>query len=133
MKKLFLIFIAHIIVFSGYSQDNNPEEMKKQEAEIVANQMEPQKIKNIPSTIKLTKEFIIDPEKMEKIEIVAFGALAVDDDGNIYVYDPKLVKIIVFNNKGNFKKSFGRKGQGPGEFQFVTKKQIYFRYESYDL
>jgi hypothetical protein len=124
MKKVLLLCLVQITLFSGYSKDNNLEEMKKQEVEIVSNQTKPQKIKNMPSTIKLTKEFIIDPEKMEKLEIVTFGAFAVDDDGNIYAYDPKLVKIVVFDNKGNFKKSFGRKGNGPAELQFVTNMQM---------
>jgi len=41
--------------------------------------------------------------------------LAVDGDGNIYVYDRKLVKIFKFDNRYRLEKVFGNQGKGPGE------------------
>ncbi len=39
-----------------------------------------------------------------------------DDDNNLYVADRGWSKIFKFDSKGQFISSFGRKGQGPGEF-----------------
>lgn len=43
-------------------------------------------------------------------------SLAVNERGDIYVYDAKLKAIFMFDKKGKFKKRFGRQGQGPSEF-----------------
>ncbi len=50
--------------------------------------------------------------------------LAVDDDGNIYVADMSDSKIKVFDAQGNFIRSIGEKGQGPGEFSSIGGIQI---------
>ena len=42
-------------------------------------------------------------------------ALLVSDNGTVYVYDPKNRKNYIFNNEGQFIKSFARRGEGPGE------------------
>ncbi|NOR45952.1 MAG: 6-bladed beta-propeller [Candidatus Delongbacteria bacterium] len=43
--------------------------------------------------------------------------VAVDSKGNIYVLDSRLASITIFDKNGNFLKSIGRKGTGPGEFK----------------
>lgn len=45
------------------------------------------------------------------------GALAVDDRGDICVMDTTALQVLVFDKDGRFLRCFGRKGQGPGEFQ----------------
>jgi len=50
----------------------------------------------------------------------AFGqirAVVIDDTGAIYVLDFKSVHVKVFDRNGAFLRTFGRKGQGPGEFE----------------
>ena len=42
--------------------------------------------------------------------------LCCDDENNLYVADEGWSKIFKFNSNGQFIMSFGRKGQGPGEF-----------------
>jgi len=42
--------------------------------------------------------------------------LAIDPDGNFYVLDGRNFRIQKFDKDGKFLASFGRKGQGPGEF-----------------
>jgi hypothetical protein len=49
---------------------------------------------------------------------------AVDNQGNIFVMDQKENKVKIFSPSGRLLSSFGRKGQGPGEFQ--TPAQIGF-------
>jgi len=43
--------------------------------------------------------------------------IAVDEAGNVYVLDSGNHRIQKFDPQGNFLASFGRQGQGPGEFQ----------------
>jgi hypothetical protein len=38
------------------------------------------------------------------------------DDGTIWMYDPRNYRISVFDARGGFVRSFGRRGTGPGEF-----------------
>ena len=51
-------------------------------------------------------------------------SIAVDDEENIYVLDSKEGHIKVFNNKGVYQKTIGRRGQGPGELQGPLGIQI---------
>jgi len=44
-------------------------------------------------------------------------SIAVDDAGNIYVLDSKEKHVLVFDNTGTQLRTFGRAGQGPGEFR----------------
>ena len=44
--------------------------------------------------------------------------MAVDEEGNMYVMDSGNHRIQKFDSEGHFLASFGRKGQGPGEFQY---------------
>ncbi len=50
--------------------------------------------------------------------------IAVDDEGNMYVLDSGNHRIQKFDFEGNFLASFGRHGQGPGEFQFPQSIDI---------
>jgi len=45
------------------------------------------------------------------------GAVAVADDGTIFVLDTGNFRVVVFDADGNALREFGRQGQGPGEFQ----------------
>lgn len=49
----------------------------------------------------------------------AIRSIAVDDAGNIYVLDEKENHVLAFDNTGKHLKTFGRAGQGPGEFTFA--------------
>jgi len=48
----------------------------------------------------------------------------VDNEGNIYVLDRRAPYIRIFDREGRFLRSFGKKGQGPGEFQVPTFLEI---------
>jgi len=53
-------------------------------------------------------------------DIISFVTkIIIDNNDNIYVLDSKLYKVFVFDKNGKFKYSFGKKGEGPGEFKMA--------------
>jgi hypothetical protein len=53
--------------------------------------------------------------------------IQVDDEGRIYVDDARNYRIQIFDRNGNYAKTIGRQGQGPGEFQQPTKLRVHPR------
>jgi hypothetical protein len=50
---------------------------------------------------------------------IFFGRLSqivTDDDGNLYVLDSQLSEVVVFTPDGEYLRTVGREGEGPGEF-----------------
>ncbi len=108
---LFVLFFADL-----FPEIEKP---KEHEEKIVTNHLLPTKIKGLPSTLMIKKEFSINTEaeesaKMGLTDIVDFD---VDSQGNIYLRTAQAYEFFVFkfDNRGNYLKSFGRSGQGPGE------------------
>jgi len=52
------------------------------------------------------------------------GGLAVDTEGNIYAIESREAAVRVFDKKGGYLRTIGRKGQGPGETQYPVFVQI---------
>jgi len=71
-----------------------------------------------------------EKEGEEEYMFTRLSAIDVDEKGNIYTLHLREGHIKVFDNKGKYIKTFGRKGQGPGEMQFpynihiTPKKEI---------
>lgn len=70
--------------------------------------------KDTELSIKLEKKFTLEGDGVTPF--YEPGGVTVDNDGNIYVADSGNQRIVKFNLEGKFIKSFGTKGQGPGEF-----------------
>jgi len=64
---------------------------------------------------KLPSEFLL-------VRPNPFGAIAVNDSGDIYIADESCVK--VYDSNGNHKKLIGRSGEGPGEFFIASTPTI---------
>lgn len=124
MKKVIPAIFLLALYFSCTSNQNEVDRVVENGVEVVINHLEPYKIKGKPSSFSLTKEFGIDTERDELAELglVDIGAFDIDVDGNVYILCSKNDKNLVykFDKKGNFLLSFGKKGQGPGEFQSPT-------------
>jgi uncharacterized iron-regulated membrane protein len=77
-----------------------------------------------PREIKLDREFAIDfaSDEAARIGLAEAAVVAVDSEGNIYMGNQGESDnfIYKFDQNGKFIASFGRKGQGPGEIQFLV-------------
>ena len=67
--------------------------------------------------IRFEKEFVLDDNAMPADSYFENpSTLTCDPNGNIYVADSGALNIKKFDMQGNFLKTIGREGQGPGEF-----------------
>lgn len=90
--------------------------------------------------IRLVEELVLNDTKSQNSEFI-FGDLETiftDSKGNIYITDSEAMKIWVFDNKGNFQQSIGRRGRGPGEFisldfAFISNKNEIFVPDPYQF
>ena len=72
-----------------------------------------------------SRVFIFDPDgnrlreqrRGGKAGFKSVASLAVDADGNIFVLELEAAQILKFDSKGRFRKAWGKKGTGPGEFE----------------
>lgn len=73
----------------------------------------------------LTKQETVSPELLwkaggDEAEEYFFGVISgitIDDDGTAYMLDRQLNEILVFSRDGEYLRSIGREGEGPGEFR----------------
>lgn len=106
--------------------------------EVVLNHVKPYRIPNELSVLGLEKEFVIDAEDPELLkagltDIYRFGA---DSEGSIYIAQRPRKDALVFfrfDDRGQFLKSFGRFGQGPGEIERCSYFGINARDEIFSL
>ncbi len=75
---------------------------------------------NSKFSIKLEKRIVLEPEDSDLI-IAKISDIAVDNKGNIFIVDLGSTKVYKYDKTGKFLLSFGKKGQGPGEFQRVYR------------
>jgi hypothetical protein len=105
LKFLMTIFVG-ILIFLAYPTFGDDKSPTQEDA---VRQTEIVKFKEIDSRLS-TGEFLLGP-----------SSLTVDDDFNLYVYDLMQAKIFVFNKNLELKTSFGKKGQGDGDFRNTGK------------
>lgn len=122
MRK-FVFIIAIILLFCFCTSKYDKVKKHKEDGiEVIVNHLEPYRLKGEPSALNLEEEFTIDTEKEEmmKIGLVGIETFDADNDGNIFLiqWDSRENYIFKFDSKGNFKTSFCRRGQGPGEIEW---------------
>ena len=119
-KSLSILYSALFLTFICFSCNQQETEWKGavekvNGVEIVNNPVEP--IYGI-NALSLEEEICIEGEKnSDEPLFIRVRAIQVDDEGNIYVLDSSACTIKVFNKSGILIREFGKKGQGPGEFQ----------------
>ncbi len=89
-------------------------------------------IKNPDKPVKGLWDF-----KLEKIWSVEFAGnepladvnkIKCDNKDNIYTYDKKHEKLFVFNSQGKYLYNIGKKGEGPGEYNYISNFYIFKKY-----
>jgi len=114
---IFVILLSFSIVqLHGYSQDVKWKGIIEEEdgIKVIKNPAEPLYGE---ITFKLEEDLSIGNEKDENYLFYRTWHLAVDRQGNIYVLDGGNKCIQVFDKQGQYLRTIGRKGQGPGEFR----------------
>lgn len=119
MKKL--VYLALILcLFSSCGQKQEEVEKHMEDGvEVIVNHLEPYSLSGEPNTLILEERFSIDTASMNiaRIGLWDIVAFRVDSESNIYCTSSKNIDYYVFkfDKNGRFVKSFGRRGQGPGE------------------
>ena len=67
--------------------------------------------------IRLTLDFVFDGDADLNCIYTAVN-LVLDSEGKVFILDTIQMKILVFDDSGDFLYEFGQKGEGPGEFNF---------------
>ena len=130
MNKILLIMpLVFLFCFSfGCQKQEQIDRIIEDGVEVVINHQEPYRVKGTPSTLILEKEIAIDMERDDLAEIGLPDVSSVDTDskGNIYFFRYRRSEYFIFkfDKNGNFLKSFGRAGQGPGEIQMISQGLI---------
>jgi hypothetical protein len=120
-KAVVLVFIFFILLILPI-QAQKIEIKKENGVTVVLNPKKPVKLPGMPSTLKLTEDLCLGKEaKDENYMFSELRSVQVDNDGNIYVLDPKEKLIRVYDKNGKHLRTFGKKGQGPGEFQSINR------------
>jgi hypothetical protein len=132
MISIIILFSAFMMFVSCGQTNDKVEKIMEDGVEVVVNHIEPYKIKGEPTTFNIEKEFSIDLEREDLAEKGLSDAVTfdIDSEGNIYFARSweKENCIFKFDSSGNFVTSFVRRGQGPGEIQFIR----YFGIDSKD-
>jgi len=120
MKKLMTALIIMGIIFAGCSKKTENFKTEEQNGiKIFSNTETP----NDPTAkLELKKLFTISSEAQTDSNAYLKNpvTLTVDKTENIYILDRLSMSVKKFNNAGNFVKSIGRMGQGPGELYYPS-------------
>lgn len=88
---------------------------------VVYNPKQPVSFPGTPSQLTLIEDLMLgEPDEDQNYPFSMLSWLSVDDDENIITMDNEEGCIRIFDKTGKLIRRFGRKGQGPGDFQNVT-------------
>lgn len=127
MKKhlLFILILGFFFQFTSCQQENTKWKGTIEDKDgviIVKNPKEPIYGEDIFS---LTEDLSIGrAEGQEEYMFLGISSIDVDEKENIYVADSVSAHIRVFDRHGQYIRTIGRKGQGPGEMQMPYYVQI---------
>jgi len=123
-KAFVLVFIFFIFLILTV-QAQKVQIKKENGVTVVLNPKKPVKLPGMPASLKLTEDLCIGREtKDENYMFSEVRSVQVDDDENIYAVDSKEILVKVYDKKGKHLRTFGKKGQGPGEFQSIRRMYI---------
>jgi len=123
-----LLFLINSICFLNYSVFLAGQEIvtkTENGIQVIYNPKNPVPPAGSPSSIVLKPDLVIGSQtENEEYMFYDLRSVQVDEQENIYVLDWKEIKIKVFDKYGKRLRSFGQKGQGPGEMSMPTRMEI---------
>jgi len=93
---------------------------------VVYNPKQPAPLPDTPSRLTLIEDIRLgEPDEDMNYPFSMLSWLCVDDEENIITVDNEEGCVRIFDKTGKLIRKFGRKGQGPGEFQNITFVSVY--------
>ncbi|MGD9347488.1 MAG: 6-bladed beta-propeller, partial [Candidatus Aminicenantes bacterium] len=121
-NKPFIFILFALLIFGCRHQQEQVEKALEDGVEVVLNHIDPHQIDRQSLSLKLEEVMILDTEDSEVVVtgLVDINAFQVDSGGNIYILSHRGENhfFYKFTPEGKFERSFGRKGQGPGEMEY---------------
>ncbi|MCP2606226.1 6-bladed beta-propeller [Candidatus Aminicenantes bacterium AC-708-I09] len=119
--KIFVLFLIIISFFFTCKKGWQGKIYTENGVEVIENTGEGLWGRKINEKIKFVETLSLGKEEGEDyLMFHRFIRVAVDSDLNIYVLDAMNHRLLKFDKNGNFIWKAGRKGQGPGEFQYPS-------------
>jgi hypothetical protein len=122
MKRIALCLLGIVLVVSCKDNQSQIDKVIESGIEVVLNHIEPYVLSGVPSTLALEEILTIDTEREEVVNtgMTMMEWFCLDRDGNIYLMMRNSPEnfIYKYDADGKFVRSFGRKGQGPGELGY---------------
>lgn len=122
---IFLIASISFFVLSNSLQAKEIKIKTENGIQVVYNPKKPAPPPGSPKSLILTEDLCIAEDEVGDFIFSEIRTIEVDDEGNIYVADSKEVCVKVFDKNGKHIRTFGKKGQGPGEIQFFTRVHMF--------
>jgi len=122
---IFLIASISFFVLSNSLQAKEIKIKTENGIQVVYNPKKPAPPSGSPKSLILTEDLCIAEDEVGDFIFSEIRTIEVDDEGNIYVADSKEVCVKVFDKNGKHIRTFGKKGQGPGEIQFFSRVHMF--------
>lgn len=117
-----VIILVFVISFAGCDKNRSYIIEEKDGVTYVHNKIP--KFEKSPVSLKFIRQ-IGETESADETKWFAEPLdLVVDSEGSIFILDMGMNHIKKYDSSGNFVKTIGQKGQGPGEFESIIKMEI---------
>jgi len=125
LVSVFLLGICHVLFIFQPAFASCQKVKTENGIPVVYNPKGPVAKKGFPTQLVLRQDLLIGREAGDEGYMFSeLRAVQVDDQENIYVLDWKENKIKVFDKEGKHLRTFGKKGQGPGEIQMPSRMSL---------
>lgn len=133
--KLFVIVFVSCFIILSFLYAQKIKIKTENGVQVVYNPKKPAPPPGAPKQLILTEDLSIGEDEVEDYIFSEIGFFDVDGEGNIYVLDWRDVCVKVFDKNGKHIRTFGKKGQGPGEIMgpsrlYVTERNEILIYDT---